>query len=163
MKVKATIIILCFILFSCNKDNTLVTLNGTLTDCPANFACTYFYYNQADFTSLNQVVPGGDMVFAYNSINANLCGLTNQLYFKTSTSNNDFDISASQIAGGQVNYNTICACCNVILLKPIGGEIKGKRTDATHWLVNATVILGNASNKAIDTLTVNQYFVLKTL
>jgi len=163
MKAKATIIILCFILFSCNKDNTQVTLNGNLTDCPENFACTYNYYDQADYTALNQLIPGGNRVFAYNSVDANLCNLTIQLYFKTSLSNNDFDINAAQIVAGQASYNTICACCDVILLKPIGGEIKGKRTDASHWLINATVILGNAGNKAIDTLKVNQNFTLKTL
>jgi len=45
--------------------------------------------------------------------------------------------------------------------KPIGGEIKGKKTDADHWLINATVILGDINNKPVDTLSVNQIFTLK--
>jgi hypothetical protein len=87
--------------------------------------------------------------------------MTNELSFKTSLNSNSFVINSNVIAAGLVTYNQNCVCCNFILLKPIGGEIKGKRTDVNQWLINATVILGDNNNKPIDTLKVNQYFTLK--
>jgi hypothetical protein len=160
MKAKATIIILCAILFGCKKDNTKVTLNGALTDCPANTTCTYNYYDNADFTNGSQIVAGNNRVFWYKSDNVNTCNISSQFYLKTPLSDNNFDFNASQVAGGQVlAYDLICPCCDVpIITKPIGGEIKGKRTDATHWLINATIVFGYFADTPVDTLVVNQYF-----
>jgi hypothetical protein len=61
--------------------------------------------------------------------------------------------------------NLICPCCDYAsILQPIGGEIKGKKTDSNHWLINATIIFGNSINGTpADTLVVNQYFTLAKL
>ncbi|MDB4903793.1 MAG: hypothetical protein JWQ63_3074 [Mucilaginibacter sp.] len=170
MKIKTAVFFLCVILFSCSKDNNPnVILNGTLTNCPINATCTYNYYEGADFTGYNQLVRGNYRVFAYNSLDQNSCGPNTLLYFKISLSNNYFDISSSQIAKGQLTaYIDNCPCCmyftQVGYAKPIGGEIKGKKTDANHWLINAAIIFGNTSNNApVDTLIVNQYYTLTKL
>jgi hypothetical protein len=164
MKNIAIILFLCVILFSCrkNKDNN-IQVSGILTDCPSNTACTYSYSDNTDISGTGQFVPGGDRVFWYKNVYnfPGSCDISTQLNFKTSLSSNSFIISASQIAAGRATYNQSCICCNSIPLKPIGGEIKGKKTDATHWLINATVILGDHNNKPFDTLKVNQYFTLK--
>ena len=98
MKIKAAILFLCAALFSCHKDNNPnIVLNGTLSNCPANSTCTYNYYENANFTGSNQLTNGSYRVFAYNSINTNLCDATSQIYFKTSLSNNNFDITSNQI------------------------------------------------------------------
>jgi hypothetical protein len=164
MKTKASTIAVCllFFLLSCNKDNNSnIVLDGALTDCPLNSNCTYNYYNNADFTESNQFVNGHFRVFAFTSGNGT-CGPSVQLYFKASLNSTILDISAKQIAAGQATaYNMVCPCCEYfasIYTKPIGGEIKGKRTDSNHWLINATVILGNSSGSPVDTVTVNQYF-----
>jgi len=142
---KTTILLLFAFLLRCRKDkNSNITLNGPLTYCPANNTCTYNYYDQADLNGYSQLITGGDRVFIYKSVDSSLCDITARLYFKTSLSNNDFGLNGSQIAAGAAAYNLSCACCYIAYQsKPIGGEIKGKRTDASHWLVNATVILGN--------------------
>jgi hypothetical protein len=168
MKIKTAVFLLCVTLFSCSKDNNPITLNGTLTNCPANATCTYNYYEAADFAGSNQLVRGNYRVFAYNSFEQNACGPNTLLYFKISLSNNYFDISSSQIAKGQVtSYIQDCPCCEyfapVIYAKPIGGEIRGKKTDSNHWLINASVILGSSINNPIDTVVVNQYFTLEKL
>jgi hypothetical protein len=163
MKTKLSIIVLFVALLGCKKTaNVNVGLTGALTDCAANSTCTYNYYDNANFTNWNQPVSGNYRVFWYKSVNSNLCDETSQFYFKTSMNNDDFDISSNQIVAGQVMaYDMACPCCDVAFAtKPIGGEIKGKRTDATHWLVNATIIFGTTSGAPIDTLTVNQYFTL---
>ena len=166
MKVIAIIFILFIILFGCQKDNNPnVILNGTLTDCAANSTCTYNYYDNADFAN-GQPVQGNYRGFWYTSVNANVCGATSQFYFKTPESNSNFDISSSQIAAGQiVAYNLACPCCYIAnnVEIAIGGEIKGKRTDADHWLINATIILGVSVNEPVDTLVVNQYFAVEKL
>jgi len=46
---------------------------------------------------------------------------------------------------------------------PIGGEIKGKRRDSNHWLINATIILGVSASEPVDTIVVNQYFASEKL
>jgi len=166
MKVKATIFILFVILLSCRKDNNPnVVLNGALTDCPANFTCSYSYYDNADFTNIKLPVQGNYSVFWYNSVNANVCGATTQFYFKISSGSTSFDIGSSQIANGQIVAREIdCPCCEraTLATEPIGGEIKGKRIDATHWLLNASIVFGTTFNKApVDTLIVNQYFTLQ--
>jgi len=163
MKIKVSLLLLLVTLFSCKKDkNNTITLNGKLTDCAANNTCTYKYYDNANFTSAGQVqvVPGSFRVFAYQSINSNVCSATREFYFKTSLSNSNIEISSNQIAAGQVQaYDLICPCCNsFILARPIGGEIKGQKTDANHWLINATIIFGTSFNQPTDTMTVNQYF-----
>jgi hypothetical protein len=161
MKTFSLILILSFILFSCKKgSNPPVTLTGTLTTCAANSTCTYYYYDNADFQDWRQPVAGHSRVFWYKSVNTNLCDAATEIYFKTSLSNNDFDINANQIASGQVSgYVFSCACCDVLAnVKPVGGEIKGKRTDATHWLINASVIIGTSATAPLDTIVVNQYF-----
>ncbi len=166
MKTKPFILVLFIFFLSCSKDNNPnVVLNGALTNCPANSTCTYNYYESADFTGPNRLVPGSYRVFAYNSTNQNLCDATIQLYFKTSLSNNNFDISSTQIATGHVMaYNFICACCDYISYpKSIGGEIKGKKIDSNRWLINASIILGSSANNPVDTIVVNQYYTLEKL
>jgi hypothetical protein len=163
MKIKITILILCVIVFSCKKDKNIV-LNGTLTGCPINTTCSYNYYDNADFNTYSQLVSGHYRAFIYKSVNNNLCDATDVIFFKSSLNSNEFDITPNQIAAGQVDYYFSCACCDVLAnIKPIGGEIKGKRTDATHWLINATVILGTAADKPLDTLKVNQDFTLSAI
>jgi len=162
MKNIAIVLVLGIILLGCRKSrDSSVSLNGTLTNCPANTVCTYNYFDQAGISPTNQLVAGSDRVFWYKSVNSNLCNITNELHFKTSLKSNNFVINSNGIAAGLVTYNQSCICCNFISLKPIGGEIKGKRTDVNEWLINATVILGDNNNKPFDTLKVNQYFTLK--
>ncbi len=166
MKTKAAILILFAILLGCKKSNNLnLVLNGVLTDCPSNYTCSYDYFDNADFINGNQPVPGNYRVFWYKSVNTNVCDATTGIYFKTSLSNNEFDISSTQIAAGQiVAYDQICPCCDYATVsKPIGGEIKGKRTDANRWLINATIVFGVSANNPVDTLTVNQYFTMEKL
>ena len=166
MKIKAAIIILCVIMFSCRKSSKPeITLTGTLSDCPANSTCTYNYFDNADFTNGNQPVAGSSCVFWYKTVNANMCGATTEFLFKTNMSDIEFDITSSQIAAGDVFANNfVCPCCDYdIAFKPIGGEIKGRRTDATHWLINASIIFGTSISAPIDTVVVNQYFTRQTL
>jgi len=168
MKLKTTIIILCAVLLSCKKDRSSTVLNGALTGCPTNSTCTYSYYDKADFTSTSPPAAGNFRVFAYKSISANACGPISEIYFKTNLSNNEFEINTSQIAAGEiVAYYDACPCCEYANFapspKPIGGAIKAQRTDATRWLVNASIIFGTANNTPIDTMVVNQYFVLQKL
>lgn len=167
MKTKTMMLILCTVLLSCKKDNNIL-LNGNLIGCPINTTCSYNYYDNADFTNVSLPAAGNFRVFSYKTVNANLCGATSELYFKTKLSNSEFEINANQIAAGDiVAYNQVCPCCdNASLFKPIGGDIKAKRTDATHWLINASIVFGttvNLINHPIDTLRVNQYFTLTKL
>jgi hypothetical protein len=156
------IILLLSIHSSCNKDNK-VNPKVPLTDCAANSSCTYNFTEQADIQEPGRVIAGANRVFYYNSINTKLCSANTQLYFKTSLSGNDFTISGSQIAAGNALYNFICPCCDYISLKAIDGEIKGTKVNANKWLVNATIVLGNPQSKTIDTIKINQYFVVKAL
>ena len=162
MKNIAIVLFLGIILLGCGKSrDSSISLNGTLTNCPVNTLCTYNYFDHAGISATNQLVAGDDRVFWYKSVNSSLCNITNELSFKTSVNSNSFIINSNVIAAGLVTYNQSCVCCNLIFVKPIGGEIKGKRTDVNQWLINATVILGDNHNKPIDTLVVNQYFTLK--
>jgi hypothetical protein len=162
MKHRIAILFASIILLRCHKDAPIV-VDGTLTTCPVNSTCTYNYYDSADFGG-NQPKQGNYRVFWYKSTNKNLCDATSDLYFKMSLSSNNFVIDTRQIAGGQmVGYNFSCMCCDYVPLKPIGGEIKGKKVDANHWVINATVILANSQNKPLDTIKVNQYFTLTSL
>jgi len=168
MKLVTTILILCTVLLGCKKDKSSRVLGGALTDCPANCTCTYNYYDNADFTSTSPPAAGNFRVFVYKSISANSCGPRSEIYFKTNLSNNEFEINAGQIAAGEiVAYYDACPCCEYANFapfpKPIGGAIKAQRTGATRWLVNASIIFGTANNTPIDTMVVNQYFVLKGL
>ena len=65
-----------------------------------------------------------------------------------------FDLSGSQVVSAQVAFGQSCVCCDFVAVQPTGGEIKGQRTDASHWLVNAKVILSSADKKLTDTLVV---------
>ncbi|MCC8424590.1 hypothetical protein [Mucilaginibacter sp. UR6-11] len=149
--------ILNLIIAGCNKDKS-IKLDEKLTDCPQNSECTYQYFEQADFGD-SSVQNGSKTVFSYKRINSTLCNAKTLLYFKTDMGKNEFVITGSQIAGN-TNYNIICACCSTLLLKPIDGEIKGKKISANNWLINARVILGGSDHKPIDTLIFNQHFVL---
>jgi hypothetical protein len=166
MQAKAIVFILFIALLGCQKgDNPNITLNGALTNCSSNSTCTYNYYDNANFAN-GLPAQGNYRAFWYNSISATVRGATSQFYFKTPMGVNDFDISSSQIAASQVvAYNFACPCCYIgnNAEIPIGGEIKGKRTDADHWLINATIILGVSVNHAVDTLIVNQYFSLEKI
>jgi len=166
MKNKVIISVLCILSLGCTKkSNVNVVLNGPLTDCTANSTCTYSYFDNADFQDWNQPAHGNYRVFWYKSINANVCGAVSEFYFKTPLTDGDFDITSGQIAAGQIIANNFaCPCCYIdVLFKPIGGEIKGKRTDATHYLVNASIIFGTSANTPVDTLVVNQYFTRQPL
>ena len=163
MKITPTLIILTILLFGCSKSSN-VTLNGKLTDCPANNTCTYDYYENADFTTIiNQTGTGGYRIFVYESDNKSVCDATISLNFKTAMSANEFTINADQIAAGQiVKYGFSCTCCDYTLFsvnpQPIGGKIQGKKAGNDTWLINASIIMGTAPNKPTDTLVVNQYF-----
>jgi hypothetical protein len=163
MKIKATILFLFLVLLGCRKDTgPNVILNGALTDCPTNFSCNYFYYDNADFTNIKLPVQGNYRVFWYASQNTVTCGAMIQFYFKIPLTMSSFEISSNQI----VAQDDDCPCCGraVLATEPIKGEIKGKRTDATHWLINASIVFGSTYNKApVDTLVVNQYFTLQKL
>lgn len=169
MKVLISILVAFSMLSGCTKDknkNPDIVLNGVLTNCQPNTNCTYDYYDNADVVNGGQPVQGKYRLFIYNSVNTNMCNATDRLYFKISMGNNSFDIGSSQIAAGQIIADeNICPCCAIaasLSTKAIGGKIKGKRTDATHWLVNASVVIGAAFNNVpIDTLVVNQYFTLQ--
>jgi hypothetical protein len=167
MKTKAvTLFILVATLLGCSKDKSNLTLSQPSNNsCPVNTTCSYIYYDNADFSNTFSVQTGQYRVFAYNSINNQGCGATASLYFKTSLSSNDFEITAAQIVAGQaLIYGTACACCDVIAdTKTIGGDIKGKKTGTNIWLINATVIRGNSTGTQQDTLTVNQYFTMSTM
>ena len=157
---------LCVIALSCRKSSgPQVTLTGALTNCQGNSVCTYSYYEHAHFTgTFPQLAAGSDRVFAYKSADSSLCDYSILLDFETSLSDNDFDITASQIAAGHAIYAVSCPCCDFGYdPNAIGGEIKGKKIDDSHWLINATVIVGGPSNKPVDTLVVNQYFAVQKL
>ena len=165
MKTKITIFVLFAVLLGCKKDNH-ITLTTDLTGCAVDKPCLYSYFDRADFNG-RQPVSGNYRAFSYSSGNPNSCGPTASLYFKSALSNTEFVIDSNQIAAGQVvAYYFSCPCCEDIYLnlqKPIGGEIKGKRTDTTHWLINAKIVLGTSINMPLDTLVVNQYFTLAPL
>jgi len=168
MKDKAIVFILFVILFGCRKDTgPNVVLNDALTDCPTSFSCNYSYYNNADFTNIKLPVQGNYRVFWYYSENAATCGPIIQFYFKIPMTTSSFEIASYQIVAGQaVAQDDDCPCCGraILATEAIGGEIKGKRTDATHWLINASVVFGSTYNKApVDTLVVNQYFAMEKL
>jgi hypothetical protein len=161
MKNKAFLLFLVLVTLGCaKKNNTNVVLSTNLTSCAANSTCTYNYYDNADFTNGNQPVAGNSRVFWYKSVNANICGATTEFFFKTNMGDTEFDITSSQIASGEVFANDfVCPCCeNATLLKPVGGEIKGKRIDGTRWLINASIIFGTSISAPADTMVVNQYF-----
>jgi len=166
---KNWIVILAIVLtaFACKKGHGPdVVLNGKLTDCLPNSVCTYSYYNNADFsTSNSKPFSGQSRVFLYSSVNNNICGMTTGLLFKAPENAESFEITSAQIASGQIVGTYVsCPCCDLFALsKPIGGQIMGEQKDATHWLVNATVIFGIEPNHPIDTLTVNQYFSVQNL
>ena len=156
MKIKITTLIFCCLLLACSKKANL-TFSETLTGCPANAVCTYNYTENTNSYNQNQLINGNYKVFTYNKIDTNNINI--QLFFKTSLSNNEFVINSAQIAAGNVAfYNVICISCNVLPTRPVGGEIKGKKTDPTHWLINASVVLGNSFNKHLDTVKIIQYY-----
>jgi hypothetical protein len=166
MKTKATIFILFAVLFSCKKNSAPnIMLSTKLTDCPANSTCKYSYYDDADFVNSTPPVRGNFRVFSYQSVNLNTCGATSQFYFKISLNDANFDITSNQIAAGELFANyLVCPCCYYDpLIKPVGGEIKGERTDATHWLINAAIVFGTSATAPADTLVINQYFSLQPL
>lgn len=172
MKTKQFILILFIFFLGCSKDknpkdNPNVILNGTLTDCPANFSCTYNYYDYADFTNIKLPVQGNYRVFWYNSMRGSGCGVIIRFYFKIPLNSSSFEIGSGQLAEGQIEAQDFdCLCCGRATLstEPIGCEIKGKRIDATRWLVNASIVFGSQLNKTpVDTLVVNQYFTLEKL
>ncbi len=146
-------------MLACSKKTNL-TFSETLTNCLANAVCTYNYYDNVDTYNQNQLIGGNARVFTYDNKDANK--IITQLSFKTSLSNNEFEISSAQIAAGNlVFFSIICPACNYVLSKPVGGDIKGKKTDPTHWLVNASVVLGNSFNKNLDTIKIIQYYNLQ--
>jgi hypothetical protein len=169
MKQGVTIFVLLLVLLSCKKNSSPnITLSTNLTNCPANSNCTYNYYDDADFGNAMPPVHGSFRVFSYQSGTLDGCGAISQFLFKTALNAVEFDINSNQIAAGQivVGDQNSCPCCATaiaIFVKPIGGEIKGKRTDATHWLVNASIIFGSTITSPIDTIVVNQYFTQQKL
>jgi hypothetical protein len=168
MKVKAAIFIVCIVAFGCNKDNSVnIALNGTLTTRPDNSVCSCSYFDNADFDFIHggQPVRGNYRVFFFQSSNNNICGPTIRFYLKTSLSDTYFAINSTQLMRGQAAtaYHNINLCsASAFFPEPIGGQIKGKRTDANHWLINATIVFGY-NNNPVDTLVVRQYFILQKL
>ncbi len=159
MKTAAALLILCFIIWGCRKNGgPQVNLNGPLTVCNANYTCFYNYYDRAHVTgSYPQLQAGSSRVFVYKSVDSSVCDLTVQLSFETSLSDNTFVIDPSRLPAGA--FSTSCICCDFAYFPTtLSGEIKGKRTDNTHWLINATIITSDTNHKPLDTLLVNQYF-----
>jgi len=166
MKTKAvTLFILVATLLGCSKDKSNITLSGPSSNCPANSSCSYIYYDNANFVNAANIQAGQNRVFTYIVVNSQVCNLSTSVYFKTTLSNDDFEINAAQIASGQaVAYGQICTCCDLVAnTKLIGGDIKGKKADTNTWLINATVIIGSSNGTPIDTVVVNQYFNLTTM
>ncbi len=167
MKIKWAIFTLAVLTLACNKNNgnnPNVTLDGALTGCAEPASCTFNYYDNADIQNANQPVKGNSRVFWYKSVNADVCMAATEVFFKASLNASSFEITSDQIkAGGIVNYNFSCACCDYILAKVVGGDVKGKRISSDKWLINASVILGDQNNKVLDTVVVNQYFTQKSL
>jgi len=156
-------LILSTFMLSCHKDAKKITLNTDLTVCPATQDCSFYYYDNTTFGSTTPIMLGSQRVFMYRTVSTAVCSMTTSLLFKIDLNASQFDISDSQIAAGEVVYGQSCTCCDFISVKPVGGEIKGERSDPTHWLVNAKVFLSSADKKFTDTLTVNQYFSANTL
>ena len=166
MKARATLFILFVILLGCKKGSSPnTTLSTALTDCPSNFNCTYHYYNNADFVNAGDPVQGNFRLFSYQTGEGNSCGPNSKFYFKIAPGATNFDITSNQIAEGKIfAYFFNCPCCDFGMFDmPIGGEIKGERTDATHWLVNASIVFGTSVTAPVDTLVVNQYFTQQPL
>jgi hypothetical protein len=164
MKTKITLFIVGMLLFACHKDKP-IAVDPNLTGCPVNSSCTYNYYDQADFSAINPLTHGNNRVFLYSRSNGG-CGPTSQFYVKTTLSNEDFTINLSQLASGQmIAYNNGCPCCARAggLIPVIGCEIKGRRVNTTHWLINARIIFGTSSTTPTDSIKVNQYFTLEKL
>lgn len=162
MKTKTIAFLFLILICSCQKGSVLI-LDTNLSSCPINSTCTYNFNDNSNFSGSNQIISGNDRVFFYQSVNNKLCDLTTQLFLKIPMGNTEFKIDSAQIVSQQlVGYFTNCACCELLAnVNPIGGEIKGKSIDGTHWLINAKVIVGISPNKPIDTLIVNQYFSKK--
>ena len=164
MKTKITLFIVVILLIACHKDKP-ITVDPSLTDCPVNSSCIYNYHDQADFSAINPLIHGSNRVFLY-SRSSGVCGPTSQFSIKTSLGSSDFTISLSQLSSGQMlAYNNSCPCCArvTVLLPIIGGEIKGRRVNATQWLINARIIFGTSSTTPTDSIKVNQYFTLSKL
>jgi hypothetical protein len=158
-KTITTMLILSIALLGCSKnDQTLLSEN--LTDCPANATCAYQYTDRADFNPQGYLNFGGKRVFRSIALYKTSCDITQELTFKTDMNDNNFYISSAQIAAGQAFFNTSCTCCSAVFLKPISGEIKGRKEGPGKWLINARVVLATSDNKPVDTLLVNQYFTL---
>ncbi len=158
MKIKALVLAVFVVLLGCGKGSDVnVVLNGALSNCPANFTCTYSYFDHASIEQ-NRLGPGASREFSYSAVDSTVCNDTKAaLFFDFALSNDEFDIKSAQIAAGQAIYYESCPCCNFAYNpKAIGGEIKGKRTDANHWLINGTIVIGDNNNKPVDTLVVNQ-------
>src|SRR5665213_2665987 len=132
MKTNIGLLIAAMLLLACHKDKSIV-VDLNLTECPANSSCVYNYYDRADFSTISPIGSGSNRVFLYSRSNG-VCGPSSQFYIKISPNYNDFNISLSQLASGQmIAYNNICPCCAraALLTQVIGGEIKGKRINAT--------------------------------
>lgn len=74
-----------------------------------------------------------------------------------------FQLDKSAIAAGRVVLYRSCPACSMFPLKPVDGYVKGinltpeKPADQTKWLLEAKIILGDASGETSyrDTLYVN--------
>ena len=84
--------------------------------------------------------------------------ITTKLYAPSLLNQTRFLITDKQIRDGAVTYVNACPTCFLAPLKPVGGYVKGSKADGNRWLIDAVVVLQDASAKYSDTLYLKQYF-----
>lgn len=150
---------------SCKKDKKKdpVIDDKNLTACPDGLACEYLFTEHADINENGMIKTGAYRLFWSTAQGP---GLKSSVFIKAPLNNKSFELTDDDIQSGRV-INTVYACpaCDYIILKPVGGWVKGinktpnAQPDKAKWLIEAKIYLqaeGNASLK--DTLFLKQYF-----
>jgi hypothetical protein len=152
---------------ACSKKDNLDKIKIEETDltlCPENSECEYLFTENADIEGTMPTFKSG----AYRLFWAGITqpGMDSRLYLKAPMQGNSFQLDKSAIAAGRVVLYRSCLACSMFPLKPVDGYVKGinltpeKPADQTKWLLEAKIILGDASGETSyrDTLYVKQYF-----
>jgi len=153
---------------ACTKKNDLekVGINdANLTTCPANSDCDYLFTENADVEGTVPTFKSGNYRMFWAEISEP--GVDSKLYIKAPMTGNSFLLDKSSIVSGSVVWYQSCAACLMFPLRPISdGYVKGvnltpgRPADQAKWLVEAKVILEDASGGSTfrDTLYVKQHF-----
>jgi hypothetical protein len=133
-----------------------------LTDCRSGANCEYLFTEQADLNTNNSFMTGPYRLFWFRE---QWTILTTTIYIKAPMQGNSFELGKEDILSGRVLFQQSCPSCNMILLKPVDGYVKGinttpeNRADQARWLLEGKVILQGPTNApAKDTVFIKQYF-----